>query len=249
MKTISTFIFAHTQDIIIEFKKIGKFNNLPNIKFVLVGKNPYDLVENLNDVIVCQKLEGNIEDYPKFTSYTGWYILWKYDLIKTDYVNLFEYDINTRQNINTIFNRIQNSDFDFIGYLPMSVHEPCYLKDRIWTEKMIESIKKHYSIDMDIFFKNYIQKNQSSSWSSTSNSTFSKETFNNYMIWFEKIFEDLKTFEFPGHSHERSISFYYLINNLKVAIFPGFIEHFQLNSHDTSPLPNNRFDKLFNNLL
>jgi hypothetical protein len=249
MKTISTFIFAHKQEIILEYKEIQKFKNLPSVTFVLVGKNPYNLVEDMEDVIVCQKFENHIEDYPKFTSYTGWYLLWKHNLIKTDYVNLFEYDINTVPNISSFFNKIQNTNFDFIGYLPMSINEPCYLKDRIWTEKMIGSIKTHYSIDMDDFFKNYISKNPNSVWSSTSNSTFSKKTFDGYMIWFEKIFEDLKTFEFPGHSHERSISFYYLLNNLKIAIFSGFIEHFQLNSHNTSPLSEDRFEKLYKNLI
>jgi hypothetical protein len=102
---------------------------------------------------------------------------------------------------------------------------------------------------MNLFFKEYISKNSNSVWSSTSNSTFSKTTFEGYMNWFEKLFEDLKDFEFPGHSHERSISFYYFLNNLKVAVFPGFIEHFQLNSHNTSPLPENRFDKLYKNLV
>ena len=87
MKTISTFVFVHKQDIILEYKKLNKFNILPNKKYVLVGKNPFNLVENMDDVIVCQKFKGNIEDYPRFTSYTGWYILWKYNLIETDFVN------------------------------------------------------------------------------------------------------------------------------------------------------------------
>lgn len=249
MKTISTFIFAHKQEIILEYKQINKFKDLPQVKYVLVGKNNYNNVEGIDDVIICQKYDNNIEDYPKFTSYTGWYLLWKNNLIETDYINLFEYDVNVKPNISGLFSKIQNSNLDFIGYLPMSIQEPCYLKDRIWTEKMINSIKNNYSVDMDTFFKKYISKNPNSVWSSTSNSTFSKKSFDEYMIWFEKIFEDLKTFEFPGHSHERSISFFYLLNNLKVAIFPKFIEHFQLNSHNTSPLPEDRFEKLYNNLL
>jgi len=249
MKTISTFIFVHKQDIILEYKNINKFKDLPQVKYVLVGKNDYSEVDSMEDVIICQKYNNNIEDYPKFTSYTGWYLLWKNNLINTDYVNLFEYDVNVKPNISVLFSKIQNSNLDFIGYLPMSIQEPCYLKDRIWTEKMINSIKNHYSVDMDSFFKTYISKNPNSTWSSTSNSTFSKKSFDKYMDWFEKIFEDLKTFEFPGHSHERSISFFYLLNSLKVAIFPGFIEHFQLNSHNTSPLPEDRFEKLYNNLL
>lgn len=249
MKTISTFIFAHKQEIILEYKKIEKFKTLPFVKFVLVGKNNFDLVDGMTDVIVAQKFENNIEDYPKFTSFTGWYILWKNNLIETDYVNLFEYDINYKSNINSLFNKIIKTDFDFIGYLPMNINEPCYLIDRRWTDEMIKSIKKNYSLDMDTFFEQFIKSNPNTNWSSTSNSTFKKEHFEKYMRWFENIFEDLKNSKFPGHAHERSISFYYFLNNLKVAIFPGFIEHFQLNSHETSPLEANRFDKLFNNLL
>lgn len=249
MKTISTFIFVHKQEIILEYKKIQKFKTLPNVNFVLVGKNNFDLVDGMDDVIIAQKYINHIENYPKFTSFTGWYILWKNDLIKTDYVNLFEYDINYKNNIDLLFNKILKTDFDFIGYLPMNVNEPCYLIDRRWTEDMIKSIKKNYNMDMDIFFKEFIKNNPNINWSSTSNSTFSKQHFEGYMKWFESIFEDLKNSEFPGHAHERSISFYYFINNLKVAIFPGFIEHFQLNSHETSPLEPNRFNKFFNNLL
>jgi hypothetical protein len=249
MKTISTFIFAHNQDIILNFKKINKFSELPNLKYVLVGQNSYNLVENIDDVIIAQKFENNIEEYPKFTSFTGWYLLWKNNLINTDYVNLFEYDINIKPNINSLFTKIQKSNFDFVGYLPMRLQEPCYLIDKVWTESMILSIQKNYLVNMNDFFKNHISKNPNGHWSSTSNSTFSFESFNNYMSWFEKIFEDLKTFEYPGHAHERSISFFYFLNNLKVAIFPNFIEHFQLNSHNTSPLDSNRFDKLFNKLV
>jgi hypothetical protein len=249
MKTISTFIFVHKQEIILDYKKINKFNSLPNMKFVLVGQNDYSLVDDLDDVIICQKYENNIEKYPKLTSYTGWYILWKNSLINTDYINLFEYDINHKQNINSIFEKIQKSDLDFVGYLPMPIKEPCYLIDRRWTDLMIQSIKKNYNKDMDTFFSKMIKENPFSLWSSTSNSTFSHSFFNKYMTWFEKIFEDIKDSDFPGHAHERSLSFFYFLEKAKVAIFPNFIEHFQLNSHNTSPLPEDRFDKLYNNLI
>lgn len=249
MKTISTFIFAHKQEIILEYKKINKFKEFPLVKFVLVGNNDFNLVEDMDDVIIAKKYENNIENYPKFTSFTGWYVLWKNNLITTDFINLFEYDINYKSNVSSLFKKITNLNFDFVGYLPMSVNEPCYLIDKRWTSDMIESIKKNYNVDMNKFFESFIKNNYNMSWSSTSNSTFSKEHFEGYMKWFEKIFEDLKNTEFPGHAHERSISFYYFINNLKVGIFPGFIEHFQLNSHETSPLEINRFDKLFNNLI
>ena len=55
MKTISTFIFVHKQEIILDYKRIKKFDSLPNVKYVLVGQNDFNKVENKEDVIVCQK--------------------------------------------------------------------------------------------------------------------------------------------------------------------------------------------------
>jgi hypothetical protein len=250
MKSISTFIFVHKQEIILEYKKINKFNRLPSKKYVLVGKNPFDLVDGMDDVIICQKFEDNIEDYPRFTSYTGWYLLWKYNLIDTDFVNLFEYDINIEPSIQTVFHQIQNSDLDFVGYLPLFIEEECYIKTRKWVDELINSIKKNYDLDIDNFFNDYLKEKPNGVWSTTSNSTFSKEAFDRYMVWFEKIFEDLKDFEFSGHAHERSISFFYLTQNLKIAISPNVIEHLQLNSHETSDFPDaNRFINLYPKLL
>jgi len=249
MKTISTFVFAHTQEIILQYKSIQKFHNLPNLKYVLVGKNSFDAIENMDDVIVCQKYVNNIEDYKQFTAYTGWYVLWKNNLVETEYVNLFEYDINALDKIEEVLKSIRKSDFDFIGYLPMEIKEDCYMGDRRWVDDLIKSIHKNYDVDMDAFFADYNTKTPDGIWSSTSNCTFSKEAFDKYMTWFEPIFEDLKTFEFGGHTHERSLSFYYLLKDLKVLIKPNCITHLQINSHNTSPLGGSRHDELFHKLL
>lgn len=249
MKTISTFVFAHTQQIILQFKSVQKFHNLPNLKYVLVGKNDFDLVENMDDVIVSQKYVDNIEDYPQFTAYTGWYLLWKNNLIETDYVNLFEYDINALDRLQEIFKMIRLSDFDFIGYLPVEMKEDCYIGERRWVEDLIQSILKNYDFNMDSFLNEYKTNNPDAVWSSTSNCTFSKDAFEQYMVWFEKIFQDLKSFEFGGHAHERSISFFYLLKNLKITIQSDGITHFQINSHNTSPLGGSRHDELFHKLL
>jgi hypothetical protein len=131
----------------------------------------------------------------------------------------------------------------------MSIKEPCYLIDRRWTDLMIKSIKNNYNQDMDIFFSKMIKDNPFSTWSSTSNSTFRKDFFEKYMNWFEKIFEDIKDSDYPGHAHERSLSFFYFLERAKVAIFPNFVEHFQLNSHNTSPLSEDRFDKIYKQLI
>jgi hypothetical protein len=76
-------------------------------------------------------------------------------------------------------------------------------------------------------------KNPSEVWSCTSNSTFSMNTFEEYMEWFDKLIDDLKNSDTCGHAHERSISFFYFIHNKNVVMVPNVITHLQLDSHKT----------------
>jgi hypothetical protein len=65
----------------------------------------------------------------------------------------------------------------------------------------------------------------------TSNHTLEKETFEHYMKWMEPMIDDIKISKFSGHQAERSISIFYLINNLKHQIIPNILNHYQLDSH------------------
>jgi hypothetical protein len=248
MIKISTYIFIHDENILLEFKEKNKFNEFDNLKYVFLGKKPCDKLSNMDDVIIARNLPNNIEEYPRLTSFTGWYALWKNNLIDTEYVNLFEYDISPIKNFVKIQEVYLNKNFDFIGYFPMPLVEPCYVKDRRWVEEIIKSIKNVYKIDIDDLINTLIKTKKESFWTSTSNSTFKKDVFEQYMIWFDNLLNDLKNSPYPGHAHERSISFYYFTNKINHVVTNGYMDHLQLNSHGTSPLPPNRFDTLYNKL-
>jgi hypothetical protein len=235
--TTETFIFVHDQDIIINYINAKKYNNLQNVKFVFLGKNPIDKVKNLENVIICRNLPINIEKYPKFTSFTGWYALWKNNLISSDYVNLFEYDTIISKEFTEKQSEILKDKPDFVGYIPKPITMPDYVSNFMWVQDIMPSIKKHYNINIFDLIETIKVKNPNEVWSCTSNSTFSKKTFEGYMTWFEKLIEDLKNGTTCGHAHERSISFFYFINNKVVKMLPGLITHFQLDSHKTQGHP------------
>jgi len=95
--TASTFIFVHDQYIVLDYLAAGKFNDLPEVKYVFLGMRPTDQIEHLVDmgkVIIARNLPDNIEHFPNLVAWTGWYALVRNDLIKTELVNLFEYDVN-----------------------------------------------------------------------------------------------------------------------------------------------------------
>lgn len=248
MKTVETFIFVHDQEIILDFLNKKRFSNINNLKYVLVGKNPYDKVDELNNVVVAQKYTDNLEDYPNLTSFTGWYILWKNNLVTSDYVNLFEYDINYVSDFPRKNTELIQRDHDFIGYFPMPLVDPVYIQIRQYTDELIKQIKIKTKIDVEKIVNDLWQNNFFATWSSSSNSTWRTESWKLYMEWFTQFVDDIKTNKYCGHMHERSLSFFYFINNLNVLDTNNLMTHLQLNTHGTSPLPKFRFDQLYNTL-
>ena len=229
--TKQTFIFVHDQEIILDYLNVNKFNLLDNLTYIFVGSGDTSKIEDKSNVIICRNLPINIEEYPKLTSFTGWYAIWKNNLYNSDFIDLFEYDINLSDSFNEVFNENVDSKTDIIGYIPFNPHDYNFLKHSPWSFELLNSIKLIYNIDTlseisklpDIF-----------KCSMTSNHTFSKKTFEEYMEWMEPMIDDIKISGTSGHQAERSISVFYILNKIKnIKILPNILHHFQLNSHRT----------------
>lgn len=238
MKKISTYIFVHDQQIILDADASQKFNVLPEPKYVFLGNKPVDKIISRTDVIIARDLPCNMEQYPKFCSFTGWYVLWKNNLIKSEYVHLFEYDIDIHPEFKQTVESLLQQQPDFIGYVPkffdfFYIHPPEYLAG------IDKSIKINYDIDIIEFIDTLRKQKKGQQWSTTSNSTFSLKTFSEYMIWFEKLIDDLKDNTMSGHAHERSISFFYLLHNKKVFLTKDLIKHFILNGQSYANIAQN----------
>lgn len=245
MKTISTFIFVHDQNIILDFNEKKRFDEFDGFKYVFLGDKPVDKIQNQNNVIIARDFSDNLEKYPKLTSYSGWYILWKYNLVETDYVNLFEYDLNYVKGISKIIKAMLKQDNDFIGYFPMSVDDPVYIKMSQYSKEIIDAVYKRENINILDVINVCKTKDKNLQWSSSSNSTWKKENFYAFTEWLSMYVEDIVKSNYCGHIHERSISFYYLMKKMKVVNTKDLMTHLQLNTHGTSPLPENRFNELY----
>lgn len=228
-----TFIFIHDQELLLQFEENKKFKNIKKYTYVFVGKRDISKIENLPNVIIARNYEDNLEEYPLFTSYTGWYILWKNNLIKTKYVNLFEYDIILSEYFQQIQSKIFYDGTDMIGYVPFPAINYQFINNPEWVENIFPAIKKIYNYDMEKNIRLLMSKNPNLYWSSTSNTTFRKEIFDEYMKWFEPIGKEIKDTRTCGHAHERSISFFYLTKNKKMMLTNGILKHLQLDSHKT----------------
>ena len=230
---LETFIFVHNQDLIIEFENKNRYSNLKNYKYIFLGKSETSKIENNIKVIIAKNYEDNLEDYPYFTAFTGWYILWKNNLIKTKYVNLFEYDAILNKNIEQIESKIIYDNPDMIGYVPVSSSNFHFINNKDWVEDIFLAIKKVYNVDVEKQIRRLLQIKPDLFWSSTNNVTFKKEIFDEYIKWFEPLIPYIKDTKNCGHAQERAISFFYLIKNKKIVLTNGIIEHLQMDSHKT----------------
>jgi hypothetical protein len=249
LKKIDTFIFVHDQEIILDFISKNRFSEFEDFKYVFLGNKPIDKIEKMDNVIVSRNLEINIEEYPKFTSFTGWYSLIKNNLINSEYVNFFEYDVNYIKDFNEINKEIIKKNYDFIGYFPMSIQDPVYIIQDQYTKELIKSIFLKTGNDIISIIQKLYKKNPHSVWSSSSNSTWKVSELKNYVNWFEQFVDDIKNSLYCGHMHERSLSFFYFTYNLNVFNTQKLMTHYQLNTHGTSPLPPERFNNLYNKLI
>jgi len=239
---VSTFIFAHTQEIILDCIHKNRFSTIENLKYVFLSLNDSSKIENMNNVIICKNYDDNLEHYPKLTSFTGWYILAKHDLINTEYVNLFEYDVNLMNQFEQKLDEKISQNSDFVGYVPMLIEDPVYVKAGNLINELINSIKNKIKIDIIELINS---QPPFSLWSSSSNSTWKKDLFINYVNWFYQFIEDIVVSQYCGHMHERSISFYLLIQKISPHFINNCLTHHQCNSHETSGFAPGRFDLIY----
>jgi hypothetical protein len=228
-----TYIFVHDQNIIIDFIRNGKFSELDNLKYVFLGNREIDKIQDLKNVIISRNLPIQIESYPNLTSFTGWYALWKNDLINSEYVNLFEYDINLTDTFaRNVYEKISENS-NIIGYIPFETSDPAFIDNPKWSLELIQSIFEKYGIDARKKIKS-LPKNYGCS--ITSNHTFRRDIFEDYMRWIEPMIDDIKISFFSGQQAERSIMIYYILNRIKVDMITDVLSHFQFDTHRTQDI-------------
>lgn len=228
-----TFICVHDQNIIIDYEKSNKFSKLKNYCYIFLGNRDTDLIEDNPKVLIANRFENNLENYPYLTAFTGWYLIWKNNLIKTKYITLLEYDTILTDNFEQVISKFLYDNSEMIGYVPVSVNNYHYINNPDWVSEIFSAVKKVYNQNIENTLKVYISKNPNSYWSSTSNATFRTDIFNEFMKWFDPLIPIIKESKTSGHAFERAVSFFYITKNKKMILTNGLLQHIQMDSHKT----------------
>jgi len=243
---IQTFIFVHDEKIILDFEKNGKFKEIENLKYVFLSNNPCEQIRSMSNVIIARDFEDNIEKWNRtLIAYTGWYLLWKNNLIDADFINLFEYDIILDKNFQDKLKQNLTPKTKVVSYVPIEIHDYWFIQDGL-CNPLLNSIQKHYNID----FRKYVREILDPvTVGVTSNQSMSLKTFNEFMTWMEPIIDDIKEEKMAGHMPERAFPLFYTYYDREGFLLDGVLSHFRMDTHETQGRTKAYFDANYEKLV
>ena len=225
---IDYFIVCHDQNIILKQISDGTFNSLCNYRFLFVGNEPVDRLDQYDSqIIVCRNLDYNIEEYPCLCSFTAWYAVVKNQICKTDHMVLLEYDTLIKSNLHT--NNIQNNEV--ITYSRTLLNHYVFYKSTPWLEI---SLKEVYNIDLATFIQTH--KNLYKYWPTTTNVGLSRNILDSFVDWFLPMADIFKDYPLGSYVHERAFFVFCVLNNIKITFQDSVLSHNQLRSHKSNDI-------------
>lgn len=217
------FIVCHDYKIIAELEKSNHFRNLSNYRYLLVGESKKIESDFLEKIIVCERLPHNIEPLKNLLTFTSWYAIVKNNLSKTEYVTIFEYDVDIKKNLS-----FDLGNFDAIGYVDYLIDSeksfrdyPPYIGEYVKKLKMANHEQEIYNLY------------GSDKWACTTNFTLKNSFLSDFVDYYYNLIieDDIYHKVKQAHIHERMITMFCLINKKKIKIEDGYLDHFGKLSH------------------
>lgn len=217
------FIVCHDYDMITELEKQNHFKNINNYKYLLVGESKKVNSPFLEKVIICEKLPNNIERLNKLLTFTAWYAIVKNNLSKTDYVTIFEYDVDIKKSLD-----FDLDNFDAIGYIEYLIDSEKSFRD--YPPYIEEYVKKLKIVNHEQEIHNLYGSDK---WACTTNFTLKIDFLKDFVDYYYNLIieDDIYHRVKQAHIHERMITMFCLKNKNKIKIENGYLEHFGKLSH------------------
>lgn len=236
MKELDVYITVHDQERLLDFENSKSVKHLSSYKYVFVGNGDITKVCHMDNIIVARQLPLNLEDveYKLLVSFTAWYALVMNNLINSKYVSLIHYDVKLKEDFErSTIKYLETNENQVLGYVPFSMHNPLFLKTTALAHPLYVAMQKNYNVDIHSLVEEYVEKTGDIIWPSADQIAVSAPTLCNFVNWFTPLIEDLKVFRGCGHSFERSIKIFCILNNIPNIYLRNVLKHFQLDSHNT----------------
>lgn len=235
---IEVFITIHDQELLyhLENHNGGKYKKIfNNIKYtyLFVGKGDIDMIKSYDNVIICRDLEYNIEQYKYLVDFTAWYCIVKNKLNRYNNIVLLQYDTNLTEDFikKTIDNKKENN---IISYCNTTIYN-----ENFWYNDGISIVRKYLNTKntkLEKLVFDYILKSDDDKWITTNNICCDISFLDGFVNDVEKILTKNGNYIHIGHSFERIIYIYSILNSFNIIYIDNVLEHYQLNSHKTQNL-------------
>lgn len=239
-KDIIYLIVVHDPKIIAHFENIGKYTQLVNYRYLLVGKHIDDYTSN--NIIQCDRLVNNIEDHNYYLAYTAWWAVGHnlMDVISEKYLFFLEYDTNivNHEDIAIMESNILSGEDKILGISSLPVN--------------VSYLSSHFCDRVRKFLSKFeYPMPKTDWWMTTNNIVFDRDTFKIFTS--SKILNDLMYYmensTMSGHDLERFTTYYASLNDIKYGVIsPVCFEHMQLDSHSTQSM-NYKYQQFRSNII
>lgn len=221
---VTTYIFCHDQDFVIKSIQNKRYSTVGDHFYVFMGAGDVSKISTEKNVIISRNLEKNIEEHKNCLQFCGWKALYDNKLIATDYVRLLDYDVDIiglKDDMKTEIKSYMGFKFDF--YFTFGFGE---------SNKFNKEIYETFGSSIDEMIKTYKTKHNQTNWSSVGGLLMTKNIFENFMKWFEPIYELKKTEHYFSHHFERYFTIFLLLNDVEYEVVHNEAVHRQLKSHN-----------------
>lgn len=221
--SLSVFIVSHDQKII----KDADSKNIPNLKYIFVGNGPFDLILDMDNVIIARNYPDNLESQKYLLSFTAWYLIVKNNLCLTSHLIILEYDSVLKDNFyNKTLEKIKQ------GYEALSYERcPAPVKEMIFLASPMKILNSQL-----IKLANLEDFMNLTPWFHTTNQCMSLSLLKDFVNWFYELQFRIQEYDFLHLSwyHERLYSMYLAKNKIKHDYLKGIVVHEFSESHTLS---------------
>lgn len=228
MSEIQTFVTIHDQDILLDCESSGQFSTLSDVTYLFVGVRPIDRIPAHIKHVVCRDFSPNMEHLPDFYDYTGWFVLWKNQLVTSPNVLMIQYDMrpvvpNVEQHCAQAL-----STHGMVAFQTASM--PMLFLDNEEFGIPYRNAMMRLGSPVELWPPRH-------EWPTSQGTAWRTDVFYRYMRWFEPCFEEFAGHRFCGHLAERTLAAFTSLYT-DVAHLPGVIQHDNRDCHGTCDLLN-----------
>ena len=100
-------------------------------------------------------------------------------------------------------------------------------------EPLNKSLTNVYNLNIYNVVDEHVNKTSDTLWPSSNNIATTKSILEKFIYWFEPVAHEMGNFKHSGHSFERAIKIFSIINNIDNPYLDNVLKHYQLDSHKT----------------